>query len=173
MGIISRKMAMAYHMSRTPEMIQHEVDYLYNADSGRYDTNHLIRMPRKRPATAPRMLRKSPQELDNMSESGLRSYHSTLTSEMQKATEHSSRPRSAKASKKGTPWGGGTYGTCWDPWQRTMNRSCVQRVGCGLNSRHDTHTQDLVASRWLSRTRWQRDDGLRDLKTTRRQMFCQ
>merc|ERR1712070_129480 len=158
------------------QQIQDEVDFLYNPDSGRYDTNHIIQMPKRRPATAPRLL---PQrELQSMSEDGLRSYHSSLTSQMQKVDESlshcsSSRRRPGTAKPRASVWGGGTYGTCWNPWHRTMNRSCVQRVGCAQNSRHDTHIQDLVATRWLSRTRWQRDDGLRDLKTTQRQLFCQ
>merc|ERR1712216_465046 len=80
------------------------------------------------------------------------------------------RPRTSRHPR---PWGGGTYGTTWDEWQRTLTRSCLQRPDCFSNSPADTHIQDLVSTRWLQRKRWQHDDGTRDIKTTPRPLFCQ
>merc|ERR1711988_1644650 len=40
----------------------------------------------------------------------------------------------------------------WDPWTRTLSKSCIQRPGCGMNTAEETSLDDLTAKRWLSRT---------------------
>merc|ERR1711871_1481694 len=64
-----------------------------------------------------------------------------------------------KTAKRHTAWGGGTYGTTWDPRTRTLTRSCLPKEGCLFNTPGDTHIQDLADTRWRTRTRWQHDPG--------------